>query len=263
MSKLKDKLREWFDCIVVALSVAMCFRAYFFEPFNIPTGSMQPTLWGNYAVEGGKFKGAWDVPVLSILKWLWTGEKFAEYKAPASGIVGAMPRNDGFADMFVGNAYAGFKLPAEAAQGLLGRRVRKGETIWRGNVVTGDFILVNRWKWNFWKPKSGEVVVFSTTGIGRSESGECPGADGARYAVQQGIHFIKRLKATPGETYQLEHPVPNRPTEVTMGEDEYFACGDNFNNSNDSRYWGPVPGTHLLGTGSVVFWPFSRWRAIK
>jgi hypothetical protein len=30
--------REWLDVLVVSISVAMAFRAYFYEPFNIPTG---------------------------------------------------------------------------------------------------------------------------------------------------------------------------------------------------------------------------------
>ncbi len=43
---LTDYCREWLDTFVVAISVAMAFRAYFYEPFKIPTGSMQETLWG-------------------------------------------------------------------------------------------------------------------------------------------------------------------------------------------------------------------------
>ncbi len=255
--------REWLDVLVVAISVAACFRAYFFEPFNIPTASMQPTLWGNYTVEGGK-RGAWDYPVLSTLKWLWTGERFREYRAPVAGRVDARPRaGDGYADVFVGGAPAGFRLPVDAAQQLVGRQVKRGETVWRGSVVTGDFILVNRMKWNFRKPRDGDVMVFATAGLAESPEGQYPGADGKRYLVAQGVHFIKRMKATPGETYALEHPVPNRPDVVTMGEDEYFACGDNFDNSHDSRYFGPVPGANLRGAGSVVFWPFSRWRTIQ
>ena len=42
--------REWLDILVVSISVAMAFRAYFYEPFNIPTGSMQPTLYGNHSI---------------------------------------------------------------------------------------------------------------------------------------------------------------------------------------------------------------------
>ena len=83
------------------------------------------------------------------------------------------------------------------------------------------------------------------------------------YKLQQYTHYIKRMKARPGETYVLEHPVEGRPASVTMGEGEYFACGDNFNNSFDSRYWGPVPAENLRGCASVVFWPFNGWRIIR
>ncbi len=243
----QDHGREWLDTLVVAISVAMCFRAYFYQPFNIPTGSMQETLWGYHTVAGVE-KGAWDVFPLSFLKWAWTGEKVVDYKAPVSGTVRVQPRNDGFANVCVGTSREVFKLPTDACRALVGKYVRAGETLWKGSVVSGDFIFVNRWLWNFRRPRNGDVMIFSTTGIEK---------------LQQGTHYIKRLKAKPGETYELEHPVEGFPTRVTMGEDEYFACGDNFNNSFDSRYWGAVPGENLRGVGSLVFWPFKGWRIIR
>ncbi len=243
----QDYGKEWLDTLVVAISVAMAFRAYFFEPFNIPTGSMQTTLWGNHTVAAVE-KGAWDGFPQSILKWLWTGERHVALKAPASGVIRARPRHDGYADLFVGMSPKAFKLPTDAAATLHGKYVEKGETFWKGAVVTGDFIFVNRWWWNFFRPADGDVMIFSTTGIA---------------GLPQGTHYIKRMKATPGETYLLEHPVEGRPVSVTMGEDEYFACGDNFMNSYDSRYWGTVPAANLRGIGSFVFWPISGWRKIR
>lgn len=242
--------KEWLDTLVVAISVAMCFRAYFWQPFNIPTGSMQPTLWG-YHTTAGVEKGAWDRWPLSWIKWAWSGDKVVDYKAPVSGTVKAVPRNDGFANVSVGRDKTVFKLPTDAAQTLVGKYVAAGDTLWKGAISTGDFIFVNRWKWNFRQPRDGEVMIFSTTGI---------------KGLMQGTHYIKRMKARPGETYELEHPVSDRPglpVSVTMGEDEYFACGDNFNNSFDSRYWGPVPGDRLRGTASIVFWPFKGWRVVR
>jgi signal peptidase I len=34
----------------------------------------------------------------------------------------------------------------------------------------------------------------------------------------------------------------------------YFALGDNRDNSYDSRFWGPVPVSHLKGRPLVVYW---------
>ena len=252
---LTDYGREWLDTLVVAISVAMAFRAYFFEPFNIPTGSMQETLWGYHTVVGVE-KGAWDTVPLSWLKWAWSGERVVDYKAPVSGTIRAAARNDGFADIAVGVSRETFKLPTDACRDLVGKFVTKGETLWKGAIVTGDFIFVNRWAWNFHRPQDGQVMIFSTTGI---------------EGLAQGTHYIKRMKARPGETYRIEHPATDAlgnvrtdlPAVVTMGDDEYFACGDNYNNSYDSRYWGPVPGSRLRGLGSFVFWPFNGWRVIR
>ena len=243
----QDYGREWLDTLVVAISVAMAFRAYFYEPFKIPTGSMQTTLWG-YHTEAGVEKGAWDVFPLSVLKWAWTGSRTVDWTAPVSGTVRCTPRNDGFATVQIGLCKETWSLPTDACRELHGKFVTAGDTLWKGSITTGDFIFVNRWKWNFFKPQNNEIMIFSTTGIEK---------------LPQGTHYIKRMKARPGETYELEHPVVGQPTTVTMGEGEYFACGDNFNNSFDSRYWGPVPAGNLRGTSSFVFWPFNGWRITK
>ena len=243
----QDYGREWLDTLVVAISVAMAFRAYFYEPFKIPTGSMQETLWG-YHTQAGVEKDSWDAFPLSILKWAWTGSRTVDWKAPVSGMVRCMPRNDGFATVQIGTSTQTWSLPTDACRDLHGKFVRAGETFWKGTITTGDFIFVNRWKWNLWQPQDNDVMIFSTTGIDR---------------LPQGTHYIKRMKARPGETYVLEHPVEGRPTSVTMGKDEFFACGDNFNNSFDSRYWGVVPRENLRGEGAFVFWPFNGWRIIK
>ena len=243
----QDYGREWLDTLVVALSVAMAFRAYFYTPFKIPTGSMQETLWGNHT-RAGVERTAWDAFPLSVLKWAVTGSKTVDWKAPVTGHVRCIPRNDGNATVRVGTSPETWTLPTDACRDLHGKFVQAGETLWKGSVTKGDFIFVNRWKWNFWQPQDGEVLIFSTTGIA---------------ALPQGTHYIKRMKARPGETYRLEHPVEGRPAVVTMGPDDYFACGDNFNNSFDSRYWGTVPRANLRGCASFVFWPITGWRIIK
>lgn len=254
---LTDIGREWLDTLVVALSVAMAFRAYFYQPFNIPTGSMQTTLYGNH-IEACAEPGVMQTTPLKWLNWAFTGRDYKEVRAPFSGQVYVAPRNDGRFALTViapdGRRGPVTNLPNDALAVLPvrpGERVLKGQRLFAGYDTTGDFIFVNRWLWNFRKPHSGEVMIFSTTGIS---------------ALQQGTHYIKRMKAAPGESYTLEHPINGQaPSTVTMGTDEYFACGDNFNNSFDSRYWGTVPGKNLRGTAACVFWPIinPRWGTIK
>lgn len=268
----QDYGREWLDTFVVAISVAMAFRCYFYEPFNIPTGSMQETLWGNHSAPCEN-PGVMEKTPLKWVQWFFTGRDYKDLVASDSGVLSIQARKDGRCDLGVisrGKTVNRWKVPQDAMEPLLlslsdccrtdsyGNRyieVKKGQRLWSGYDVTGDFIFVNNWWWNFFKPQDGDVMIFSTTGI------PC---------IQQGTHYIKRMKATPGETYVIEHPVPADPrypasgkTEVTMGEDEFFACGDNFRNSLDSRYWGPVPRSKLSGVGSFVFWPFNGWRKIR
>ena len=304
--------REWFDVLVVALSVAMAFRAYFYQPFKIPTGSMQPTLYGIHTEP--RPVGAMtvlDQQPLKFFKWLVTGQSFKVIRAKASGTVsfgdqsksnkpGYTPINVGGVAHYVPNdvvVRAGDTIELRGGA-RFGQRVKAGEVLWSGVITSGDFLFVNRWKWNFCHPKRGEIMVFATTGI---------------QGLQQGTHYIKRMTGLPGETLQIRapdllvngvavtepervgqiarkekyadwappytgfnpsgdmrHRIPGKTLmtgaeTVTLGPDEYYAMGDNSFNSFDSRFWGPVPERNLLGPASFVHWPFlsPRWGIIK
>lgn len=302
--------RENFDVLVVAISVAMAFRAYFYQPFKIPTGSMQPTLYGIHAEPRPATDATlMDKQPLKFAKWLITGESFKIIRSHARGTVrienSDASRKPGYSPVIV--AGIAYYVPNDVVEpgmaGLKGgvrngQSVKPGDILWSGIVRSGDFLFVNRWKWNFCHPQRGEIMVFSTSGIQR---------------LQQGTHYIKRMTGTPGDTLQIKAPhllvngvavttperigqiarmekigdwapaytgfnpsgaprfhIPGKTltTEndtVTLEPGFYYAMGDNSFNSFDSRFWGPVPERNLLGPASVVHWPFTspRWGWIK
>lgn len=77
-------VRENIEVVVVAVAVAMAFRTYFIQPFKIPTGSMEPTLYGIHAVATTE-PGITDKWPLKIAKWLVTGEWYTEIRVRMAG----------------------------------------------------------------------------------------------------------------------------------------------------------------------------------
>lgn len=195
-------LAENFEVLVVAIAVAMAFRCYFLQPFKIPTGSMQPTLYGIHTVTHSN-PTEWDKMPLKVLKWCATGEWYTEVRVGQGGTVSPLPTTvkPGYVTFRV--AGANYHVPAEAVveKGMLNvaalRDLRPNGTIpsggvlWSGTVKAGDHVFVNRVAWNFRYPRRGDVMVFSTTGI---------------EGLPDGTHYIKRMSGLPGEKVQINPP---------------------------------------------------------
>lgn len=164
------------------------------------------------------------------------------------------------------------------------RMVSSGTVLARGYVDTGDQVLVNKFSYHFRSPKRGEVFVFTTQGIDLITN----------QSNGQSQHYIKRLCAVPGDTFEVLEPelkingelakergivrVMSREGKYTgyriypqqgkfnrgsLKEKEYLALGDNSPHSWDSRAWGPVPEENLVGPALFVYWPFGQhWGVI-
>lgn len=286
-------LRENLEVIVVAVAVAMAFRTYFLQPFKIPTGSMQPTLYGIHS-DGWVKRGFWDYMPMKAGKWFITGKWYREIRARASGHIGGELTEDQYRPSILYLSIAGKRhaIPKDAitrrelaipADGY----VEEGHVLWAGIVNAGDHVFVDRMRWNFTRPKRGQVLVFSTKGI---------------RGVIPNTHYIKRLVGMPGESVAVDPPnlivngrplrepeairriedgelagipgymfaqgrdavLTDRSAVITLGPDQYLAMGDNTRSSLDGRYWGAVPAENTIGPGCFVYWPFTkRWGLIR
>lgn len=288
-------LRENLEVFVVAIAVAMAFRTYCLQPFKIPTGSMQPTLYGIH-YEPADGKGMLDTVPLKYVQWMVFGKTYVEYQAQTAGVFrgpySARQTSEGIVEQTYLISGQALTLPRGLPLTVKdGDEVVTGQVIARGYQLNGDHLFVNRIKWNFMKPTRGEVMVFRTAGI------HIPG-------LTEETHYIKRMCGLPNESISIREPdllvngirvsdvpgilrneekkgpgyrgycpgeagqgalfIHSEDDVIHLGPGKYLALGDNTHNSLDGRYWGSVPAENLVGPAMFVYWPFSkRWGWIR
>ncbi len=150
-------------------------------------------------------------------------------------------------------------------------------------LVIGQRVLVNRIGHSFNAPKVGDVVVFhppegadtqARCGV-RHPAGEvCP----RPLPTRDSTNFVKRVVAGPGDRLSVRdgHVILNGkrqkepftepcgegdcdfPDTITIPAGHYFMMGDNRGSSDDSRFWGPVPNTWIIGGAFATYWPPKR-----
>jgi signal peptidase I len=151
-------------------------------------------------------------------------------------------------------------------------------------LEVGQRVLVNRIGNRFSDPSVGEIVVFhppvgaetQTCGAARRPSGQ---ACDQETPQKSSVNFIKRVVAGPGDKLSIVggHVILNGkrqkdgftrpcadgdgcdfPTPITIPPDHYFMMGDNRGESDDSRFWGPVPKKWIIGGAFATYWPPNR-----
>lgn len=197
--------RENVEVLLVALAVAMGIRTFFLQPFKIPTGSMQPTLFGvtsDNLLEQPDFR----IPTgLTRVREWFEGISYVELHSKTDGKlerVGAPWRLLIFSikqTLWIGGVAHTIWFPPDYGQppaGSLegradlhyGQPFSKGEQVVRLKVQSGDHLFVDRVTYNFRKPTRGEIIVFETAGT---------------RIPQQDTFYIKRLVALGGERVQI------------------------------------------------------------
>lgn len=126
------------------------------------------------------------------------------------------------------------------------------------NFYEGQRVLVNKIVYKFHKPERGDVIILNPPD---------------RYNTD-GIPFIKRIIALPGETIVVENgevyidgiklhepyikEAPRYTVDYKLGDNEYFVLGDNRNNANDSHEGWTVPREDIIGKAWLTIWPMNK-----
>jgi len=249
--------RENVEVLLVALAVAMGIRTFFLQPFKIPTGSMQPTLYG-VTSENLINEPNFRIPTgLTRVRQWFEGISYIHLVAENDGQVQRVERPFGIHIFnFWQKVVAGGKTymiwfppdygdprtgSLEARAGLQSdHSFRKGEDIVKLRVSAGDHLFVDRMTYNFRPPKRGEIIVFETKGIDN---------------LPQDQFYIKRMVALGGERVQLGEDrhliIDGKRLDATTPhfENVYSFLHDNKGNpkepARESHYSGHVNSPYL------------------
>ncbi len=160
-------------------------------------------------------------------------------------------------------------------------------------LLEGDRPFAVRFLYHFTDPKRGDILIFHPNGKGDRQFRPL---DGQKSWSEP--YFVKRVIGLPGEVIGSaqghvyvcadgKFPVdPAHPEQTagcklldepyvhgqkSYGSDQgsdfgpekipagyYFMMGDNRTFSDDSRYWGPIPRSQIVGRVFMIYWPLNR-----
>lgn len=201
---VRENLKEFLVSGVLILSLF----SFFIQPMKIPSGSAQPTLYGNVITDLTAPNQQQEIPgrLRRFVDW-FRGIDYHQWIAGDEGVLRVEP----VATLFgfvktqrfsVGrDTYTFFWPPERLAEFLgphAGHMFRRGETVFRLKVSSGDRLFVDRLSYNFRRPRRGEVIVFHTVDLERKLV-TYRGQD----ILVDNTHYIKRLIALGGERVRI------------------------------------------------------------
>ena len=218
----KGEIGEFAKTAVIAVVLALIIRTFFYEPFNIPSGSMLPTLLvGDYLFVSKPAYG-------------YSQHSFPFGLASYEGRIGEKEPKRG--DVVV------FKLPTNTSIDYIKRIVGlPGETV---QVIKGRLYI------------NGEIVPREAIGLVQdTENTDYEPRQLMEYVETLPGNVMHRIYE------QSDNESLDNTEEYKVPENHYFVMGDNRDNSMDSRVEslvGYVPFDNLVGRADILFFSLSQ-----
>ena len=212
---------EYSRAFFPVLLCVLVLRAFLFEPFRIPSGSMMPSLLVGDFILVNKFSYGLRMPV-------WQN-RITEGDRPQRG------------DVVV------FRYPKDESQDYIKRVVG----------LPGDHVSYYNRRLSI----NGKQLELESNGTyqGLGDLNRLPNASGCdrigakcRVYTEQIDDAKYKMMVNPSSNFGVDG-------EIFVPAGHYFVMGDNRDHSNDSRLWGYVPEENLVGK-AVMIWMHWDWR---
>ncbi|PHM49147.1 signal peptidase I [Xenorhabdus miraniensis] len=244
---------DTFASVFPVLAIVLVLRSFVYEPFQIPSGSMMPTLLIGDFILVEKFAYGLKDPITqtTLIK---TGEPkrgdIAVFKYPVNPSIDFVKRIVGLpGDRIV---YDYVKKELQVYPGCGWNAVCKGTL-----PVTYRDVFPS--EWTIKEDVTPEGVRVS--GVYQVPLDEVLGP----YTLRQGerieslgnvSHHILTIPPAQSIPHYRQAGLP--PGVWIVPEGQYFAMGDNRDNSADSREWGFVPEKNLVGRATAIWMSFEK-----
>ncbi len=215
--KNSDGLIETIKTIAYAVVIALTVRTVAFEPFNIPSGSMIPTLLVGDYLFVSKYSYGYSKHSLPLSPSLFSGRILATEPKRGDVVVFKVPRDNktDYIKRLIG-------LPGDRIQMIHGVLNINGKPVERRQI--DDYVERD--------------------------------ANGSVHRITRYVETLPNGKQHPiNEALGDDGPVDNT-AEYVVPQGYYFMMGDNRDNSQDSRYLsevGYVPAENLVGRAEIIF----------
>lgn len=249
----KGVLREYFESAVVTLVMALFGMTFIVQAVKVPTGSMKNTIWIQDHLLVNKFifgPDRWNIPLfperqirrgdIVVFKFPKTPETnfvkrviglpgdTVEYDSRSNTVYingQPLPERRVYVEPQYNNDDASQLVPARTDPDAQGAQ------------------------WTVYYYQNDHESVASSVNDGNTE-----------YATRQPFKVPVKGEPVPDEIRsdsQLQR-IYDADNDGKYDSDQYFCMGDNRDNSLDSRFWGTVPRSSIVGHAMFVYWSIDR-----
>lgn len=266
--------RDYVQILLYAFAIALVLKVFFIEAYGVPSGSMKNTLEAGDFILVNKFvygiRSPRTIPLSGIrLPHVKLLPGYAHpdrgdvvvFEYPGANDVLEHPEVVNYVKRCIG-------LPGDTLQIIAKRVYINGAPVNPPPTALFDSFTRDRtesergifpkglpYNKDFWGPL---VVPFK----GMEIEITLDNLDQWRLFIEREGHS---LRFTTDGSIEIDGKVQ---TLYTVGQDYYFVLGDNRDQSDDSRYWGFVPASNIIGEAILVYWswdsmiPLSRPAAL-